>query len=550
MTDHQPVDDPMAIVVDHPDGTQTRWADDEPDAGNVPADLTYSSTMPGGHKGASSSLLRNLRNVGREGLFDRLRVLGPGGQVRWDGRLQQMPVSTDSGGRVTPQAVGHSALLEDRADAREIYIDREMARWGQTSLQRQIEVAATFKPLAGATSSWQGDSSSAGPALHLEVPGYTWETAAGRPMCELVYNAAGIPIAALYGGYYSNVPDWTCLLYAFDTPDAPAYTSLASLGTSSGPATPTPIAVSVGGRPSILFQLYYGGAPAGTADTTWYSGLRNPVVIGAHGLPTPDGGVLASDVIANALARWAPDVKYSTGPNGTIQPTTSPIRHLVFPDFTTPAQIIDRANSFHAWDWAIWDDATFHFHERGTRGRTWQIATADGLDLSLEGETTDRVQTGVVVQYTGFDGVQHSVGPPGSGADTTSPQLVTTDPDNAAVVHGLTRIGVLQLSEPSDATAAVTKGAIWLRLQATATRRGQAVVTGWVTDSAGAYRPVSEIHAGDELVVTDRPEDPARRIIEASYNRGSRAATLTLDSTAATWESILSWLAADLVGVL
>jgi hypothetical protein len=555
-------DDRLSIVIDRPDGTQVRWADDEPDVANVPADLTWSTSAPGGFKGASCTLMRGRRDVGREGLYDGFRGLGPGGATRFEGRLQQMPVSTDGGGRVTPQAVGMQAALEDIATAREIYVDRELGRWGGRPLQRQVVIRQGWNPF-DASQVWGAvGGAGIGPVVDLRIDSYPWSTGPGRPHIGIAYAAGGIELGEIEGRWVNpqNVDNAWLFLYEFFTDlDGDTQSGPGMNGAGGNPhGTRIPFGAPPGTRRAEI-SIAYPPSPAGASGTKYGASMAELAVYGRHGLPGTRGdsplggggpkGFLASDVIANALSRWAPGIRFTSGPGGTITPTDYPIPHLVFPDHTTAAAIVERCNAFHAWDWFVWENATFHYGPRG-RGRTWRIATADGLDLSLEGETTDRVFTGVVVTYTDYAGVQRSVGPPGSGADQVDAQLVTTDPRNPAVAHGITRTGVLSLSTPSDALSAATIGAVWLRLQAEATRRGQATVTGWVTDDAGAWRPVSEIRGGDTLIVTDRPDDPPRRIIETSYTHGPRSSTLTLDSTAATLEAFLESLAAAFAGQL
>jgi hypothetical protein len=556
-------DDRLSVVIDRPDGTQVRWADDEPDVANVPADLTFGATAPGGFKTLTCNLMRDLRGVGREGLFDRVRVLGPGGAVRWEGRLQQMPVSTEGGGRVTPQAVGMQAALEDRADAREIYVDRELGRWAGRPQGRQTAVRSAWNPFEASQIWGAVDSVGIGPALDVRIDSYQWSSAAGRPNIGIAYAAGGIALGGVEGRWVnpqSLDSTWGFLVEYFDAIDGNNPSGAVTVGSAAAPHGTLVSGTAPAGTRRAEFTIYYPNAPAGGPGSKYGASIAEVAVYGRHGLPGVRGrsfvgagqgplGFLASDGIADALRRWAPGLRFTTGPSGTITPTDYPVPHMVFADPTTPAAMVDRWNAFHGWDWFVWEDSTFYFRPRGG-GRTWRIATADGLDLSLEGETTDRVYTGVVVTYGDYAGVQRSVGPPGTGADQTDALLVTTDPDNAAVVHGLTRIGVLQLSQPSDPVSAAAIGGLWLRLQAEATRRGQATVTGWATDDTGALRPVSEIRAGDTLIVTDRPDDPPRRIIENSYVHGGRAHTLTLDSTAATLEALLERIGAALTGAL
>jgi hypothetical protein len=117
--------------VTHSDGRVTRWGPDEPNATEIPGDLTFSTQIPGGFKDLSCSLLRRIDlDYPDLGLFDRVRVYGPGNRTVWEGRMAQFPRSHGDGFQIVPGAVGHSAALTDNPSFREIYVDRDLSHWG------------------------------------------------------------------------------------------------------------------------------------------------------------------------------------------------------------------------------------------------------------------------------------------------------------------------------------------------------------------------------------------------------------------------------------
>lgn len=560
----------LSIVIDRPDGTSIRWGGDELDAANVPNDLSFGTSMPGGFKGLSCSLLRDLGSQGREGLFDIVRVLGPGQEVVWEGRIQQMPASTEAGGRVNPQAVGWSSHLEDDATFREIYVDRETGSWGGRPLQRRISLTnASYKVSDGGVAWAAAGGNAVGPALDLTIPGTTWSTAVGRPDYGLTYQGGGVDIGSVEYRFFNPrelSSGWNLLLEGFlgaDGDNVPAVNQLLWTGNAvqNNPGLRWTWSFVPGTRRvDTSLRCTAATSVEGDQNKTWGLYGAEVAVYGRHGLTGTRGrsftgagqgpyGYRMSDVLPDVLRRAAPLLKFSVGANGTIAPTDFAIPHLAFKEPTTAADVVQKTNAYHFWDWAVWENRTFWLKPRGT-GRRWSIATADGLDLSLEGDTTDNIYNGVVVQYQDFAGVGHSIGPPGSIAEAQDGRLVSKDENNPATIHGLRRWGVLSLSAATDAEGAAVIGNAWLGSQATASRRGSANVYGTITDERGVAHPIHRIRAGDTLTVTDRPDDPDRRIVETNVNWAQRSNTLTLDSSAATLDAILERYGVSFTGTL
>src|SRR3954471_3580740 len=128
-------DDRLALSVTHPDGRVTRWGPDESNPTEIPGDLTFSTQIPGGFKDLSCSLLRRIDiDYPDLGLFDSVRVYGPGNRTIWEGRMAQFPRSHGDGFSITPGAVGWSAHLSDDPTFTEVYVDRDPASFGDAPL--------------------------------------------------------------------------------------------------------------------------------------------------------------------------------------------------------------------------------------------------------------------------------------------------------------------------------------------------------------------------------------------------------------------------------
>jgi hypothetical protein len=144
--------------------------------------------------------------------------------------------------------------------------------------------------------------------------------------------------------------------------------------------------------------------------------------------------VYASDVIAHARQRQRlPELNYTTGATGTIQPTTFAIPQMAFKEPTTAAEVISRANAYHGWDWMVWEGRTFYFVPAAS-GVQWQARQSDGASLQLEGDAADQVINGVVVAYSD-NGTTKYAGPGRVGMDVESSALQDTSSDNPFNAH-------------------------------------------------------------------------------------------------------------------
>jgi hypothetical protein len=116
----------------------TRWGPDEPNPTEIPGDLTFGTSIPGGFKDLLCSLLRRIDiDYADQALFDTVRVYGarqPDRVGRADGAV---PALARAGlQQITPGAVGWSAHLEDFPAFREIYVDRDPSHWGDAMPSR------------------------------------------------------------------------------------------------------------------------------------------------------------------------------------------------------------------------------------------------------------------------------------------------------------------------------------------------------------------------------------------------------------------------------
>jgi hypothetical protein len=301
----------------------------------------------------------------------------------------------------------------------------------------------------------------------------------------------------------------------------------------------------MGGVPYVLFRVYSNGTSANInqagVNVTKIGVSSNSAPLRAVFAEPP--GIYASDVIAVAAQRKAPQIRFTTGPNGTIQPTTFPIPHLVFDTPSSVADVIAQSNAYHQWDWFVWEGPTLHFQPPGT-GVAWEARNADGAQLSLEGDDASGVYDRVFVSYTDAGTARQKLaGWPGSGFDVENASLLTTDPNNPVVANLRSPRSLrIDLSFPTTDAGAVQVGSLALGEANLAARSGSITVTGMIRAPDGSRVPVSRIRAGDTITMSDAPDTPPRRIVETSYTHASLSATLTINSTAQKLQALLERL--------
>jgi hypothetical protein len=561
----------LTVNVTTPGGARARWAVDDPSGENVPGSLNVSTVMPGGHEQGSCVLARD-PSYSYPDLVElsRIQVAGAGNQIVHEGRIESYPSTGGDQAQITPTWLGYQDHLTDDASAREIFVDRAIGSWQGPGVQRQLqEMQNPGGAFITSAPSITPDFTTSYPSLTSTMSGSWTEF----QLVEGWYDAQGIPLGRVYAAWETsgNFPlaggtAWGAGVFLME--DDVGWRGGVPYGYDWTPISGSPGIVTlanegdIGVAPFAMLQFWNYTLPGGK-DGVDFSVFWTAIgVYGNHGLPTywaPGSspyqdaqGVLASDVIAYAVQKWAPLINYSTGANGTIQPSSFVIPHLIFPNPGTVADMITGATGFELLDWAVWEGPEFYMNAKGARGSKWRTRIGAAA-LQETGPQIGRLWNGVMVSFTDAAGIARTVGPPGSGAGQTDPSLIDPDPDNPSnrvldpygrVLH---RWAPLNAGTAATASQAIAVGAEFLAEQKLFSTAGQATITGHVQNENGIWMPAYMMRAGDQLSVVDSSDPSYRRLVHTAYDDPTKANTLQLDQPPDGMQALLERLQVSLV---
>lgn len=537
------------VLATTPGGRCHRWGEDEPRAENILSKLDDEDTVPGGYKTATGSLPRKPGvDYSDMQVGTKLEFFGAGHAKHGEYRLERAARLSGDYLTMDPAAFGYQGHLADDNSAQMVFVDGDVSGWGDVSAARRIELG--FMAPVPVTTGFQ-DASATLPAII-----FAYERLAEFWMGnEYSYYGGGCELGAIIFNFKGSGEDTAWQDIAYGCPaDSGAGTTLSADFNAMPESGPYYLAFNAGTRYAGVQTARYQGA----ASINTYTGIHRwerPTIFGAHGCPIygawPNYGLLESDMLAFALARWAPLLNFTTGAFGTIKPTQFFIPQMAFKEPGPISEWIPQMNRFELKEWAVWNDQTFWLNDRGQReGRKRWRARIRPTQFKETGEALDRSWNGVVVLWQDVGGQTLAVGPTGSGYTRSTASLLDTDPQNPAnQIEGERRWAKLQMKGVSTELGAIRAGEKFLELTKQLDGSGSAVFNGYIEDEHGALWPYYCAHAGDVVDFVDSSLPGDRYVISCHRNRAERKAEITLDAPPQAMEALLEELDVELVGI-
>lgn len=534
------------------DGRIVRFGSDELDTDNIPSDLTFDTSNPGGFGSASITLPRPPDLFADDGkLFSHVELYGPGGQTFYEGYVNGTPQVGDNA--IQLNLSGWVSALDKYETFRQVFVDRDLGRWGDASGPRRQGLLGTFNSVLGATV--ETDVNTSLSALTMTTP-----ATKVTPYCETWYNAgAGCKVESIYYDITSlSLSTYGGEMFtATDDLAGGAAALLADVLTGTNSSASGTATASTPARYAMI-RFYLSGGTVGAKDQSM--SVRRLAVFGNHGLTkrgtAPDQGYYASDIVGYAIQQ-CPSLTYSAD---SIETTSSVIPHLTFTEDTTLRSVIEQVtalggNQNVANDWGVYEDRTFYWRSPGTYGRTWHVRRDQVATSSSDGPDADRRVAGVKINYTDGAGTSLSVGPPGSNSDYETTSLLDSDTDNPAYripgAYKSETVGICPIENGyTYSRLAVNIGTMILNERNRLDWRGSVSITGEAEDENGNLFPAALIRAGDRIVISDSGDTTERTIVSTSYDHSSLTCTASIGATPDSLEALLGQLAAatDLIG--
>lgn len=526
------------------DGSEIRFGADESDVRNVPLDIQHETQIPGGYANASLVLPRPPDlHADDAKLFAEVELYDDHGTF-YEGDIVGTP---QVGENIRLDLTGPVNRLDDDQTYRRLWIDRDLSRWGEPSLARRVTLASGPDKLSiQSRSGFAETDSPTPPGIVQSINRLDATSWISHELGEAWYSANGLLIGSLRFSYHPikdiGSANWInrAQLAADDDAGAKDYSATYNT-TPSGDV----ILYASDERRFALVQMIWPTTFEG--DGHWEAQWRNLRVVGLFSEPTagsaPNDGFYAQDLIAEMLTDVGID--YSTGENGSLEPSSIVVLQAAFLEPTTRRKVIEYLTGAgspppYLNDWGVYD-GEFFWKTPGTYGRTWIVRDDENARLESTGPDSSQRCNGVVVTWRDASGKTHTAGPPGSGADVESAQLQDTDPTNPANRRGRVWRPV-DVGIQSGSSQAITLGAMRMSEMNRLVWRGHIDLTGMVETVDGLLLPARHVRGGDRVIVASDHHGYEHPIVQTGHQESTQTCRAHVGAPPETFPAIMGQL--------
>lgn len=539
--------DKLALKIQSATGQKARWAEDETNPENVLADAEITTEIPGGYKDMSLTLGRDPQVDWHDmEAYSDAYAYQPGVSKVFEGSLDKAPTDTGDEKTVTPQLLGYQAVLEDNQAAQVGFIDCDLSKWSDPSLQEKVNLNAANRQQIAAVSTGFQDAGATLPGIIFEFMGVDKIEGQG-PGNVVCYYGGGVDIGRVFFNQFGDTtPAWE--KYLIISKDdvrssqdlSPNYSGIAS-NENQGPQA------TVAGRKYAMFYVFYLGA--GTFTMTNRQIFNAVKVIGKHGLTIqgtwPNIGFIVKQMLPYLINNFAQPLTCS---EADVDDDGFLITQAWYGDGGPVADVMKDILKYGLLDWFVYRGKKVEYRKPGSYGRFWKTTVAPSR-LSEVGLDSQRLWRSIVVSYTDVDGSTRTVGPPGSGCRIENAALGITDPEHPAVKANRTRKDMLDLQGIGTPASAIEVGKRFLEEANLIDNSGSATLSGFVMDQYGVFWPAACVKAGDWISFTDASDRGYRKIINTAYRHSERSNEIDIDAPASGLEALLERLQAGLISL-
>lgn len=511
----------LDVEIETPNGT-FRLPADSKNPRFKPRNISFSTQRGEGFSTASVTFSRELfKEYPDIGLLDTWRFITQAGDVVYEGRLQAAPKTNDPEEEVTINLVGWMSYLRGKKIS-PLIVDCRLSSWGDSSLQRRINLINAGYLLAASTSLGFQNSGEMAPGIMIDFTGVQ-NTSSGNPGNEMWFYGGGEDIGHVYfdqHGDTTTVWEKFCVITNNDvmseidlTPNYNAIETSLEQGDHASKA----------GRKYAVFVAFEIGTYVGQmTNKQIYSNIK---VSGTHGLTRigtwPSVGYKLTDVMEYIIRNYYPKITWAGKENAFM------VQQATWHDGGQYGyDILKQLNNLALWELNMFENRELLFERADLTQYDWQFKTTDeGVKANFEGESIENFANGCSVTYTGFDGVSYTLYP------SDYPELRDESPDNPYNIHDEDGWTDCDVPYQCSRTEAIQFGVVYLEEFNRPKRPGSYTLTGgFIKDAAENWQPGYNVRNGSTCGITDKIDEEPRLIVATTWDDTSSSLTIVVDA--------------------